>query len=514
MFMSIKGMVFKIAATLAICAASLGYFSVFVPINMDEFNQYHGIICHEYQGNMFNSFRESCSDYDLAIIPGYFLPLRTFAYVGNVHSLLYYPLFKLWPAPSSARLLGIIMLFIQAILIWKIFRIDVLIVFFLLMSFMPYAFQHLVDTGPVSFQTTSIFLICYLSRKWAASLAFVKGWSWRYACALGVVLFVGVWVKLVYIILFPAIFILIGYFLAVNQGVWRDPKRLRMMLRDIGILLIISGVLIFLLLNAHERSGDRYYHEFLAAHSIPFSDHAVMGRHLCTLIKYFTNPLWSAHRIFIIDKEVTMTGLGLIALVVSFLIFSVWQLRAQRIKIGFVVLNLALFTMTFLLMVKNQRVESMHHVVLMYPFLLLALFYVMARVSAGKFMYFAAAVFICINSFLYFSLTRMAVSEITHPSLVRLNDYLNKNYSHDSIFVNVSWGMYYLKALYGEKDQCVLYMEPFDRRYMLALDPILGRTHRRALFIGRVNALSESFFEQHYKELKLDFDTGTWRVWY
>ena len=62
-----------------ICIVIAVVFSRYVPINMDEFVQYHPLLCHFYPLNTLNIYREPCGLYDLDLLgTGLVLPLRAF----------------------------------------------------------------------------------------------------------------------------------------------------------------------------------------------------------------------------------------------------------------------------------------------------------------------------------------------------------------------------------------------------------------------------------------------------
>lgn len=93
-----------------------------------------------------------------------YLPLRPYAYIGSLPSLVYVPLFLVWPSPQSVRFLGLILLAVQAFLICKIVRYDTLPCYLIPLAFMPYAFQYIVDTGPVACQLLLVYLVVYMMR--------------------------------------------------------------------------------------------------------------------------------------------------------------------------------------------------------------------------------------------------------------------------------------------------------------------------------------------------------------
>src|SRR3990167_3854313 len=134
-------MILRAAPYALICIVIAVVFSRYVPINMDEFVQYHPLLCHFYPLNTLNIYREPCGLYDLDLLgTGLVLPLRAFGYTGSIVSVLYTPLFLLWRDVESARLFGCLLLTVQAFCLAKIFRCKMWIAFAGISAFFPYAF--------------------------------------------------------------------------------------------------------------------------------------------------------------------------------------------------------------------------------------------------------------------------------------------------------------------------------------------------------------------------------------
>lgn len=501
---------------MAASALALLFFAKYVPFNMDEFGQYVLISYHHSPLNRLNVFRESLAGYYLAPFPNIFLPLRSFYYAGTLQAFLYYPIFMLWASPHSARSLGLIMLAFQAYFLYKIFKTDILVSFIFLISFMPYAFIHIVDTGPVTFQTTSVFFICYLLSQWMASLKKKKRFRWEYPFIIGTILFLGLWYKLAYTFMLPGLSILILYYLIGNKKIFKSLSGKKILVRSLFVMAASAMIPAFLLLNSTDPYGDKYYKWLTSASTLGIFNFSK----LITLCNFFTNPLRAAHTIFLFrPDQITAQGVLLILTIIAFIVLGTMQLRSKKIKIDFVVLNLLCFIATLLLMSKSERVDSMHHVVLSLPFLVLALFYIYSRVQGRLLAIILAALFLLVNLNLYVNLTRLQPWPANHPGKVKLNELLNEKYSNKYVFVVIDWGMYYMKALYGPRQQCVLYMEPLNSGYQIVkLNEILYKTKRKALFISLVNsesnlALIRTSFPS-LAELKTDFDTGIWKVLY
>lgn len=513
-------LVYKILAVAVISLLFLFLFSSFVPLNTDEFIYYHALSSHYYPLNMLNTFRDSGTAYDLAPFSNVFLPLRSYAYVGSFPCVLYYPLFRLWPSPYSARFLGLMMLALQAFFIYKLFKADFLISFVFLLSFMPYAFQHVADTGPVSFQITSVFIICYLARAWMLALGKGAAWSLRYPFSIAVILGLGMWTKPVYLAMLPGIFILVLYFVISERRVFTLPRRLKTFITHISISLIALGVPVLLFLNSSNRSGRRCYELIVARFSEAGAFNInILARRVLNLAKYLFNPLLSAHRMLKTSSGATIAGTLLVTVIIALLYFGVRGLRLKRMKYGFPILGAGLFLLTFFLIAAWPRSWAMHHVILSFPFLVLALAYILPQLRKSRLILGLFITFVAINAWLYFGLTGLKYRMHDHPSKQAINELLNKKYADNYVFIVIDWGMYDLKSLYGDKDQCVLYIEPFDTmEEARGVKKILKKTKRKAMFVGRARSVSDlSLIKSAFpglRRLDVDFDTGDWRIWY
>ena len=520
------------------------YFCKYVPFNMDEFGYDHVICCQNYPLNNLNTinkihcFREACNAYDLALLPDHYLPLRSFAYVGIVQSTLYYPIFLLWHSPHSARLFGLIMLAVQAFLLHRLFKTDILISYIFLLFFMSYSFVHIVDTGPVTFQTTSSFLICYLSLQWAQSLKANEKLSWRYPLSIGIILFLGVWTKLAYFFMLPALILIISYPFIIDIKEFCSPSKLKIFLRDLLILIGSALIPTFILLNSTGRDGGKYYQMIYNSNKLGILDLIKVP----TLTSYFTDPLKAGNRIYkfdhnpfsvydylehplravdhIIHTQGVPEGILLIFLGVFFIFWGVKLLRTRNIKTSFIFLNLFCFLLTIFVMSKCADVQFLHHVVLSMPFLVIALFYLYSKIDDRKFKLIFALFFLTINVILYVKLPQLSYrSEVVPSSMIQNNEFLNEKFSDKYVFIVIDWGIYYIKALFGKKNQCVLYLDPLnDKRQIVEIRKVLNKTNRKALFICRTDSHSDlNLLKTQFPslvKLRTPFDTGQWQIFY
>lgn len=161
----------------------------------------------------------------------------------------------------------------------------------------------------------------------------------------------------------------------------------------------------------------------------------------------------------------------------------------------------------------------MHHVVLSFPFLVLTLFAIGSQCKKDKVVWLLVIVFLVVNACLYAGLAQLPHKEKNHPAMVDLNAFLNQEFSGPYVFVVLNWGMYYIKALYGNKDQCVVYIDPLSSQDEVdRLKELLHTTQRKAVFILRRDAgkslviLRKTF--PHLSQADTGMDTGKWLVGY
>ncbi len=194
-------------------------------------------------------------------------------------------------------------------------------------------------------------------------------------------------------------------------------------------------------------------------------------------------------------------------------------LKAGKIKYNFAALNACLFLLTLALIGLHADAWAAHHFAPALTFLLLAFFYLAARLYKQKLFAALLAAFLAVNVVLYLQLGRLRYQETSHPALPKLNQMLNASFADDHVFIVVDWGIYYLKALYGNKDQCVLYYEPLRSvEQTRQIKTVLNFLKRKALFIGLADSESDlRLITKEFpglKQLEPGFDTGRWRVWY
>lgn len=510
-------------AILILSAGVLFLFSVFVPFDMDEFGLYINLAHWLHPLSELNEFNESPHLYDLAPFGhNYFLPLMSYQYSGSCVAFLYYPLYLIWPAPYSIRLLGMLMLVAQAFLIYKILKIDPLLSFILLVSYMPYAFQHLADKGAVGYQTTSIFLICYLTQKWMSSLRADSRYSGLYPLAIGIIMFVVFWIKLSFLFILPGILCLMAYHVFLEKDIFisSDHSRSKKFIQHILIMLCAGGVPALILLNSVNRAGYKYYGYLTSTTQNPINrDWHNLLAHFLQLATYLVNPLMPANYMFNVKIRVTFLGIAMFSAITALLFFGIRQCHLKKIKIIYPAMNIAIFIFAFFLLSLSRRTYRFHHTVLLLPFILLAMLYIGSKLYKNIIVTGLICVFLATNYIAYYEITKLEPVAANPITKTKLSDLLNKKYAKDYVFIIIDWGLYYMKALYGPRDQCVIYFSFFKTpKHAASIREVLKKTGRKPMFIGREHSRSNlSLLKKEFPglvELKTDFDTKDWRVWY
>ena len=497
-------------------------FCAVVPYEMDEFIHYHPLLCHYYPGNLLNTFRGGCSIYDLNVLnTGIILPLRSFYYSGSFPALYYLPLFLLWRSPISARWMGLLFILLQSILLSKLYNRKLPAVFAAMLVFFPYVFQHVVDTGPVAFQITTVYLSMYLFRRWH------EHGSARSAVGAGIVLFLGLWTKLTELWLLPGIGLLFAISLLEHKGNlldvrpvmhWismffeRPPTGLPPLQRGgvavqqeraprsrfLGQFLLflcsflaLSSVLFF---STSPNNPD--LHPLLKQlndserREMPVTNAAIWS---IPVVKAFVNPLEATQRIYQVGAPGTIAYAydAFIYLFVPVLL-GLAMLRRPR-RWGRIVRGLLLygaFLLTSAIVIVTKQSWAMHHAILAFPFLILAAFEMLECYRTeqkphwieGLLRKAFVGVFILLNFVWFLIFPLQQVQTFNDGSKTTVNHVLQSPVLAERYFyVVLDWGMYYYQGLYGSDRQSVLYMRELQDPAKIAQLKTLADEHKRKL---------------------------------
>lgn len=515
---------------LVIAAGALAYtllLSAHLHVTMDEFLAYHPIACALQECNAeWNRMTDRCGGYDLAPLPWLFrepayLPLRAYWYVGSVQSLLYFPLYLAWPSPHSARFFGMLMLGLQSILLGALFSLRPLVIGAFLFAFFPYAFQHLVDTGQLSVTLTVLLLQLYLARGWTRALATGSSRAWWYAGLSGFLYFVIVWIRPNNVLYLAPFGVLHLYSLWSDM---RSPAWIaggRKLAGQCALMAFVFVTGVGILATAIDRSGRPYYELFLRMNGEPtaidLSPFSVFPEFEERFSRYLLNPLSAAHVIARVSGQATPQGVALIALTLVFL-GTAWSKGWRREYRSFSILCFALFLGTLPLVSLLKNAWAMHHLIPAFPFLILAILSQIPRHGTPWALRGAAALFLLVNASLYREVARAGMPGPNHArALIAFNDELNRRFAETHIFMPLDWGIYFLKLVYGPRNQCMAWPDNLDDPRVRAIYRSVGRPvvfltlsskstpERRRAMEGLAHNLAKADFGS---------DTGSWEAWY
>jgi len=455
---------------------------------MDELAAYHPIACLFYPNNCENNFRESCSEYNLAVFPGHYWPLRSYTYTGSVQALIYFPLFRLFQNPWSARFLGLLLLAAQSLVLSKIAKVPSSVLFLILLLFFPYSFCHIVDDSPISLHCFLVFAIVMMIEVYYESKPL------RSAILIGFLVFVGIASKLTFFWLIPALTLYALRRLFVMH-LSQKISRPRLIL---SLAAVLSSGLIpsLLLLFAKDRAGNPYR----SVLNLYVQDTVSVWTKMNSLSGSIFNAFQSAERIFPAYNYDTRPWCLLGSVIITLLLIFLCLSQIYRKKHGKypltvnllanpVVFALMAFLLTYMFIADRGLVA--HHIILAFPFLLIAIASALSDIvhSSKKRFVFGSATLLIFALSLYipcwarlFSLIPMWENDKSRFEIQKVlsNEYLSSQYA----YIIVDWGMYYLQSLYGNRNQMVLYIEPFDsQQHIEQIRNVLRKTHRKALFV-------------------------------
>ena len=490
---------FRLMPYFLLCVVIAVIFTRYVPINMDEFVHYHALICHFYFLNELNTYREACGMYDLNVWnTGIILPLRVFGYSGSFPSLYYFPFFLLWRDVESARLMGLLFLLAQAGCVAAIFRWRLWIVFGALLLFFPYAFQHIVDTGPIAYHTTSVFLFYEVFRRWCRTL------HARYAVITAVLVFFGIWTKLVFAWLVPGIGLIFALCAFDNRKLLLRRKKFLQMGRQIILSVLLILMLcstLFLSTNPVNSSEFPYLRAALDSEQLTWTELKDQFWDLL-VTQRASSPLEATHRVY--NSEELEGKLAWHSSIYAAMIFYIplfalpvlLLLSSSRVKAVRSLFFYALFILTFLLIARTRASHAMHHAVLAFPFLILCHAWLVAAMLDIKRRKRLLRPVVVVASFfaVVYMLQGVFWYAVSFTQTPRTHDHPSKNVVHRIlydpvpasryIYVITDWGMYYYQGLFGDRAQSVIYLQPVnDASQIDELLALAERHGRKLLFV-------------------------------
>lgn len=447
-----------------LCIGLAIFFNWYLPYNDDEFFEYYPVACTRILNTItapfHTTFRYSCEAGVIDFL-GTGLRLRMgslFSYIGSFSSLAYYFIWLFWRSEASVRFVGLFALFIQSLILSRLFHWNAWRIFPLLLLFFPYAMQHVVSTGYIVPHTTAVFILYVVLQKWISRLRV----EWPLLAA--VVVFCCIWQKVSFVWLAPAFIGILLFEIFQRQRVSQDVH-----FRQLALQTLVSGLFLAVLLAVWllspmaYKSEVRYIDGLLSGQNVDYYTLSEilsgdwMDSRIWTLIQ---NPLFAIEKV---TSRISPTHFGKLYFFVLFLMFPAFlYLRFQTISSpsgNRVRLLFGVFLLTVFCIVANREARYMHHIMLAFPFLILGYceaFSCIKTTVKKSTISLCLLVFVSLNSFYYLT-ARAYTSNRTSHQLLR-NILSDKQLAENYIYFFTHHGNtgFFAQSLFGPEQQSVV----------------------------------------------------------
>jgi hypothetical protein len=397
---------------------------------MDEFAHYHALGCAAFplsrEGNVY---RESCRAEDLALPgTGLFLPLRSYAYIGSLPVVPFYPFWRLLGDPRAARIQGACFFVLAVLLTSRLARAPLGTALLASLLFPLYPLLFLDDLGP-----NGLTILLDLGALFALRRGLRTGGALWPA---GLLLFLGFFTKPVFALYLPAL-VLFGI------GEWRgSPRRTSpaALLGGAAAFLVPALLLLF----SVDREGH-LYGTMIRRASLSSSPGSVgevfgaMGGYLAVASRVVPRTLTLEPRV-----------LDALPLLVGGLLFASRKTPGRMF--------LAMAALTFLLTLGIGAASEPHHAAFTFCPLVLAL---AARLGECPPLLRRGTLVACLLTLTSLGnrWPRAQVNPDTGPDKDRLLASLRRSsLGGKTVQVHASWGTYYIAHLFGDPAQAVVYL--------------------------------------------------------
>lgn len=462
-------------ATLLLVAAWLSPRAI--PYNMDEFVHYHALGCATAElSRHLPLIRDGCGYYDLSL-PFTFtpLPLRSYAYIGSLPSLPFYPLWRVVRDPVAARLQGAIFFLAWLWLATRLLRVRPVALVTASLVFPLFLATFVVDEGPVGLSALLFVGALLGARRTIDAGGGRRAAAW--AVLAGFLLFLGLWVKLVFAWWLPAVAVFAleevrRRSVSTGEGVRRHTGAILA-----GLLALLLPTLV--LLASVDRDGRPYAVAFRGSgvSTEPDAVEAVaigLGRYVidASLVapRNLALPSWPVDALPVV-LSAAILGLGL------------WRGTGGRREVaGWA----ALAALTFGLVASSRHSRWPHHFA--FPLLLL----VLALATALDRLRPRARLAVATLAVLFWATLAVRLPAGSSPAdssaekdqllaLVRTGGL-----DRESLQLHTSWGTYYIAQLFGDPGRLLVYMRgaPDDPRRLEEARALARARGRKVLLIS------------------------------
>jgi hypothetical protein len=417
---------------------------------MDEFVHYHALGCATAEHlRELAPIRDGCGAFDLRLpFTSTPLPLRSYAYIGSLPSLPFYPFWRWLSDPAAARVQGAVFFLLWLWLAANLLRVGTAAILTASLLFPVFLSTFVVDEGPVGLSVLLFVGALLAARRSLDTRGRRAAVAW--AVLAGLVLFHGLWVKLVFAWWLPAFAAF-----ALVEARRRSPsigEALGRRAPEIGAGSAAVLLPTLLLLASVDRDGRPYadVSRWSGVSTQPRDVEAValhLGHYLvdaaCVVPRNLVIPDWP-----LVDALPAALAVGLLAL-------GLWRGAGRRREM---VLWSGLGALTFAFVASSGRSQWPHHFA--FPLLLLVFALAIVLDAAGPRARLAVA---CVVVALWAGLGARLPAAVSPADSSPEKDQLlafvrAEGLDRRTLQVHSSWGTYYIAQLFGDRRRLLAYL--------------------------------------------------------
>ncbi len=466
---------FIIGCCLFAFAVSVVWSVFFVPMNMDEAGIYHVLACMDHPFSSLHTFRAPCVRETAITLPIFGLHIiQPGWYTGILQPILYAPFYFLFHAEGAQYVFGLCFLLGFAFLLSRETKKPWLS-FALFLAFFPFVFQFVHDTGPVKFALLLFPLTAIILRK---MLQPPTATSYGYAAVLALLFVAATEDKPFFIYLMPGLGFFALALLAGDGNLKSLVGRLKLSRKPLITAAILTTVLMLLFLFSTNRDG-KYYISWLMDMRVTEHKSDAPATELFTAF-LFHWPVYT-HYFYNLTGNTLDTLLFKLVTAVLVLLCAALTITGKFLancKTRTALLALSFLATTIIFAIAGN-VWAGHHFIFLWAPLMLLLADLVAALTPGLALTVTAA-FVALNLCSVIMLTQENPAPRNSAERDAITAYFaDNNRAAQSLINFLSWGDYFIQALYGPKDQLVTYVEPLtpiDAEHLLTLAQKTNRT--------------------------------------
>jgi hypothetical protein len=452
---------FACLAVLLVAAAALS--PRVVPYNMDEFVHYQALGCASAPLQRgLPVYRDGCGLYDLRLpLTATPLPLRSYLYIGSVPALPFYPFWRLIDDPVAVRVQGAVFFLAWLLLAARLLRTGLPPLLAAALVFPTLVTTFVVDEGPVGlaavlFTAALVAIRRALARGGDPELARGGARAVAWGVVAGLLLFVGIWAKLVFACFLPAV---AAFAWRELPGPWREAVRgARRSWRPLAACALAAALPTVVLLASTDVDG-RPYAAAVRRGRISLAPAEVVER-LVRLAREAGDPEEEAPRNVLLRRS----PLDAVPVLLALAVLVAGTRRSVSAGRGAIALWAALAGLTLGLLSLSAYCQWPHHA--FYGLLLLAMALALALDALGP----RARVAVALGLALSWGglAARWAVASYpgeAAPEKDALLRFVRRSgLDRETLQVHTSWGTYYIAQLFGDPLRTVVYLRAVSRR--------------------------------------------------